>query len=51
VLIQAVGSGEIADAAQARVVARASVQAQRYEPRPGIDWDERHARLQALRPR
>jgi rhamnulokinase len=49
VLIQAMGSGEIGDLAQARAVARASAQVERYEPRADGVWDERHAQLLALR--
>jgi rhamnulokinase len=49
VLIQAMGSREIGGLVQARAVARASAQVERYEPRLNGAWDERHARLLAMR--
>jgi len=45
-----VGAGEIRDLAEAHDVARHSTHAALYEPRAAGDWDERAARLQALRP-
>ncbi len=50
VLAQAVGADEIRDLAEAHDVARRSTHAALYEPRAAGDWDERAARLQALRP-
>ncbi len=50
-LVQAMGAGEIRGMAQAREVARASAQVQRYEPRTGGSWDELHSRLVAMRAR
>ncbi len=51
VLVQALGSGELGDLADARAVARASAHVTAYEPRAGGDWDERHERLRVLQAR
>jgi rhamnulokinase len=49
VLVQAIGGGEVRDIAEARSITRASFALTSYEPRSGIDWDERCARLAAHR--
>ncbi len=50
VLTQAMGAGEIRDLAEAHVVAGRSAPVAIYEPGDAGDWDERVARLHALRP-
>jgi rhamnulokinase len=40
VLVQAIGSGEIADLAEARAVVRRSLPLSLYEPQPSAGWDE-----------
>jgi len=49
VLAQAMGMGAVRDLAEARAIARRSVDLVTYEPGEAGDWDERAARLCALR--
>ncbi len=49
VMVQAMATGEIAGLAQARDVAAASAQVRHYEPHESSQWEEREARLLAMR--
>jgi rhamnulokinase len=49
VLVQAMGTGQIRDLAEAHEVARRSSNLVVYEPGAGLDWDERAGRLGVLR--
>jgi rhamnulokinase len=49
VLVQAMGTGQIRDLAEAHEVARRSSDLVLYEPGRSLDWDERAARLGELR--
>jgi rhamnulokinase len=49
VLVQAMGTGEVRDLAEARAIARASAGVVTYEPGAAGDWDERAAQLRAWR--
>jgi rhamnulokinase len=49
ILVQAMGSGEIAGLEEARAIARASAETVVYEPYDTSWWDEAHSRLMALR--
>jgi rhamnulokinase len=51
ILVQAMGTGAIRDLAEARSVACESADPAVYQPAAGLDWEERAARLQALRDR
>lgn len=49
VLIQAMGTGEVRNLAEARAIVRASTQIQLFEPGAGVDWEERQQRLTTRR--
>ncbi|HEX6507827.1 MAG TPA: FGGY-family carbohydrate kinase, partial [Chloroflexota bacterium] len=49
ILVQAMGKGQVSDLAEAHAIARQSSDLMEYEPREAGDWDDRVARLQAMR--
>jgi rhamnulokinase len=49
VLVQAIGSGAISDLEEGRRIVARSFELERFEPRPGSDWDSAYAKFRALR--
>jgi rhamnulokinase len=47
-LLQAMATGHLADLAEGRQAVAASVQRERFEPRPGDAWQDAYGRTQQL---